>query len=156
MRPEKSCRERHWQKGIFMSEAKKKAKFNIALVGTIVAFDPETGDALHIHEEHVETTDDKPTLYTGITADDCEKIRQEAIRRYPRRRIDVISARPEDMLSARPDGVIGARPEVGGLIVKRRYHVDPMTRKLRMETEPDFGFPEQLAQMGFGTLLRSR
>jgi len=139
-----------------MSEPKKKAKFDIALVGTIVAFDPETGDALHIHEEHVETIDDKPTLYTEITADDCEKIREEAIKRYPRRRIDVISARPEEMLSTRPEGVIRARPEVGGLMVKRRFHVDPMTRKLRMETEPDFGLPEKLARMGFGTYFRGR
>jgi hypothetical protein len=133
-----------------MNEPKREAapKFDIALAGIIVAFDPETGDALHVHEEHVETIDDRPICSVEITAEDREKIREEAIRRYPRRRIDVISARHE--------GVIGARPEVGGLIVKRRYHVDPMTRKLRMETESDFHLVEQLAQMGLGPHFQGR
>ena len=141
-----------------MNEPKREAapKFDIALVGIIVAFDPETGDPLHVHEEHVETIDDRPICSVEITAEDCEKIREEAIKRYPRRRIDVISALPEDLISARPEGVIGARPEVGGLIVKRRYHVDPMTRKLRMETESDFHLVEQLAQMGLGPHFRGR
>jgi hypothetical protein len=149
-----------------MDEPKRKAshKFDIALVGTIVAFDPETGEALHVHEEHIETIDDKPIYSATIATDDCEKIREEAIKRYPRRRIDVISARPEDMISALPEdmisalpeGVIGARPEIGGLIVKRRYHVDPMTRKLRMETESDFQLLEQFARMGLGPRFRGR
>ena len=100
-----------------MDEPKRKAvpRFDIALAGIIVAFDSETGDALHVHEEHVETIDDRPICSVEITAEDCEKIREEAIKRYPRRRIDVISARPEDLISPRPDGVIGERPEVGGL-----------------------------------------
>ncbi len=141
-----------------MDEPKRKAshKFDIALVGTVVAFDPETGEALHVHEEHIETIDDKPIYSAAIATDDCEKIREEAIKRYPRRRIDVISARPEDMISALPEGVIGARPEIGGLIVKRRYHVDPMTRKLRMETESDFQLLEQFARMGLGPHFRGR
>jgi hypothetical protein len=141
-----------------MSEPKGKAvpKFDIALAGTIVAFDPDTGDALHIHEEHVETIDDKPTCSTEITADDCEKIREEAIKRYPRRRIDVISAHPDDVISAHPEDVISAHPEVGGLIVRRRYHVDPMTRKLRMESEPDFHLLQEMLRMRFGSHLRSR
>ena len=133
-----------------MSEPKGRAvpKFDIALAGTIVAFDPDTGDALHVHEEHVETIDDKPTCSTEITADDYEKIREEAIKRYPRRRIDVISAHPDD--------VISAHPEVGGLIVRRRYHVDPMTRKLRMESEPDFHLLQEMLRMRFGSHLSSR
>ena len=137
-----------------MNEPKREAapKFDIALVGIIVAFDPETGDALHVHEEHVETIDDRPICSVEITAEDCEKIREEAIKRYPRRRIDVISALPEDLISARPE----ADPPLGGLIVKRRYHVDPMTRKLRMETEFDFHLVEQLAQMGLGPHFRGR
>jgi len=141
-----------------MDEPKRKAvpRFDIALAGIIVAFDPETGDALHVHEEHVETIDDRPICSVEITAEDCEKIREEAIKRYPRRRIDVISARPEDLISARPDGVIGERPEVGGQIVKRRYHVDPMTRKLRMETESDFQLVQRLAQVGLGPHFQGR
>ena len=86
----------------------------------------------------------------------ARKSGEEAIKRYPRRRIDVISARPEDMISALPEGVIGARPEIGGLIVKRRYHVDPMTRKLRMETESHFQLLEQFARMGLGPHFRGR
>jgi hypothetical protein len=141
-----------------MNEPKREAapRFDIALVGIVVAFDPETGDALHVHEEYVETIDDRPICSVEITAEDCEKIRQEAIKAYPRRRIDVISARPEDMIGARPEGAIGARPEVDGLIVKRRYHVDPMTRKLRMETETDFQLLEQLAQRGLDPHFRGR
>ena len=68
----------------------------------------------------------------------------------------MISALPEDLISARPEDLISARPEVGGLIVKRRYHVDPMTRKLRMETESHFHLVEQLAQMGLGPHFRGR
>ena len=123
-------------------------KFDIALAGTIVAFDPETGDALHVHEEHVEMIDDKSFCSAEITTDDCEKIREEAIKRYPRRRIDIVSARPEELISAHAEGVLSGRPEADGLIV-RRYHVDPMTRRIRMETEPDFRLL-QFTRMGFG------
>jgi hypothetical protein len=141
-----------------MDEPKKKAapKFDITLLGTVVAFDPETGDTLHIHEEHVETINGAPTYPAGISSDDCEKIREEVIKRYPRRRIDVLSARREDIIGASPEGGIRSRPEVGGLIIKRRYHVDPMTRKLRMETEPDFSVLEQLARMGLRPHFRGR
>jgi len=125
-------------------------KLDIALAGTIVAFDPDTGDALHVHEEHVEIIDDKPTCSAEITADLCEKIREEAIRRYPRRRIDIISARPEEFIGAHAEGVLSGRPEAAELIVSRGYSVDPMTRKIRMDTEPDFRLLEQFARMGFG------
>jgi hypothetical protein len=117
-----------------MSEAKTKIvpKFDLVLAGVIVAFDAETGDPLHVHEKYVETVDDKPICSAEITSDECEKIRAEATRNYPRRRVDVITERPE-------------LDELEGQF--RRYHVDPMTRRLRVETECDPHHRKQLLQI---------
>lgn len=97
------------------------------LVGVVFAFDAETGDVLHIHEKFVETVDGKPAYPAEITPDECEEIRVEATRTYPRRRIDAIIAPPE---MAQRRGV--------------RYLVDPMTREVREEPECDPGFEARL------------
>jgi hypothetical protein len=91
------------------------------LVGIVVAFDAETGEVLHVQERLVETVDGKPGCTTEITSDECEEIRGDAAQNYPRRRVDVIVAPPE----------MGEREDAA----PTRYHVDPMTRKLRVEPE---------------------
>jgi hypothetical protein len=92
------------------------AKPDHMLVGVVVAFDAETGDVFHIHQKIVETTDGKPAFSPEITTEEREKIRADAARDNPRRRVDVMVAPPE------------MAPSQGELV---SYHVDPMTRKLR-------------------------
>jgi hypothetical protein len=107
-----------------MSESKTETvpKLDHALAGFVVAFDTETGDVLHVRERLVETIDGKPVNATQITPDECEEVRAEAARNAPRRRVDVIVAPPD---AGHPEGE------------RVRYHVDPMTRKLRIEAECD-------------------
>jgi hypothetical protein len=93
------------------------------LVSIAVAFDAETGDVLHVHEKFVETVDGKPCCTAEVTPDECEKIRAEAALAHPRRRVDIVTAPPE----------LGQREDE----MPVRYHVDPMTRKLRTEPERD-------------------
>ncbi len=114
-----------------MTEPKTDAipKLDHMLTGFVVAFDAETGDVLRVLETSVETVDGKPTHAAEITPAECEKVRAEAARNSPRRRVDVITA-PPDM----------EQPE-GELV---RYHVDPMTRKLRVEPECDPRFNARL------------
>lgn len=94
-------------------------------VGVIVAFDPDTGDALHVHEEYSEVVDGA-ACSTEFTQDDVERVRAEAVERYPRRRIDVVTAPPE---------VTGAQRSNLGDPGFASYRVDPMTRKIRREPE---------------------
>ena len=89
------------------------------LVGVVVAFDADTGDVLHVHQKFVEVVDGEPSYSTEMTPDECEEIRAEAARYHPRQRVDVIMPPPE---LVQRDGEAPVR-----------YHVDPMTRKLRVE-----------------------
>ena len=93
------------------------------LVGLIVAFDAETGDVLHIHQKFVETVDGRAGYSEDVTPDEHEEIRADTARCHPRRRVDVIVAPPE----------LGPREGEAFL----RYHVDPMTRRLRKEAACD-------------------
>jgi hypothetical protein len=117
----------------------KKRTIDNALAGIIIAFDPETGDALHVHEMYVETIDGEPAYSAAITDAECEEVRREAVERYPRRRIDVIIAPTEEFVTKRPQLVGPQSP---------RYHVDPMTRKVRVEPEPELHLlQEKLREM---------
>ena len=89
-------------------------------IGIVVTFDADTGDVLHVHEKLVETIDGESSYSTDITADECEETRAYAARTFPRRRVDVIVASPE-LHQADAPGM--------------RYHVDPMSRKLRVEPQ---------------------
>jgi hypothetical protein len=130
-----------------MSDSKRK--FDNTLAGVIVAFDPETGDALHVHEKYVETIDGEQTYSDVITDDEREHVRAEAIERYPRRRIDVISALPEDVF------MNSSRPELAGP-ERARYHVDPMTRKVRVELLLDVDLLQERLRMACGSHQRGR
>jgi hypothetical protein len=122
-------------------------RFDNALAGVIIAFDPETGDALYVHEKYVETIDGAPAYPAEITDDEREQVRAEAVERYPRRRIDLITARPED--------VVTTEPELGGL-ESTHYRVDPMTRKLRREPEIDVDLLQEQLWMMCGPHLKGR
>jgi len=98
-------------------------KIDHRLVGVVVAFDAETGDVLHVHKKFVETCDGEPSCSTDITPEEREEIRSEAARCHSRRRVDVLVAPPEP--SEREDEA------------PLRYHVDPMSRKLRTEPQCD-------------------
>ena len=106
---------------------KKSKKVDNVSVGVVVAFDPDTGDALLVHEVFNEAADGAD-YSTGFTDDEIERVRAEAADRHPRRRIDVVTAPPgrEDT-----QAVVLGDP---GLV---SYRVDPMTRQVRREPEPD-------------------
>ena len=102
------------------------------LVGVVVAFDAETGDVLHCHEKIVETVEGRPAFSSEITSDECEKIRATTAQTFPRRRVDVTVAPPE------------MGPREGERV---RYHVDPVTRKLRKRVKvSDPSDPDQIAR----------
>jgi hypothetical protein len=71
----------------------------------------------------VETVDGRPSCSTDITPEEREEIRSAAARCHSRRCVDVLVAPPEP--SEREDEA------------PLRYHVDPMTRKLRKEPQCD-------------------
>lgn len=98
-------------------------KIDHRLAGVVVAFDAETGDVLHVHKKFVETCDGEPSCSTDITPEEREEIRSDAARCHSRRRVDVLVAPPE----------LGEREDEAPL----RYHVDPMSRKLRTEPQCD-------------------
>lgn len=97
-----------------------KDRVDIVITGAAVAFDADTGDVLHVYEKACEATDGSKAKYADITEDEREATRREAAAVHPRRRIDVVVVPPEQI---RPDELV-------------RYHVDPMTRSLRVEREP--------------------
>ena len=99
-------------------------KIDHMLVGTVVAFDTDTGDVLDVVEKFVETEDGAPGYAKPhITSIDCDEIRADVVRSFPQRRVDVI-VRPPEM----------DQGEEGASV---RYHVDLNTKKLRMEPERD-------------------
>lgn len=89
------------------------------LMGLIVAFDAETGDVLQVHQKIVETEDGEAVVSKDITAEESDSVRAVAARLFPRRRVAVIVVPPEVV------------PPEGQRV---RYHVDPQTRKLRVES----------------------
>lgn len=89
------------------------------LVGLIVAFDAETGDVLHIHQKLVETVDGKAGYSTDIAPDEWEEIRSDS------------HADAWTFVVAPPE--LGQRE--GEAFI--RYHVNPMTGKLRKEQRCD-------------------
>ena len=99
-------------------------KIDHIFVGTVVAFDTDTGEVLDVVEKFVETEDGTPG-YTKpqITSIECDEIRAEAVRSFPQRRVDVIVGPPQ-----MDQGEEGA---------SLHYHVDPNTQKLRIEPERD-------------------
>ena len=99
-------------------------KIDHIFVGTVVAFDADTGEVLDVVEKFVETEDETPG-YTKpqITSIECDEIRAEAVRSFPQRRVDVIVGPPE--MDHREEGAFV------------HFHVDPNTKKLRIEPERD-------------------
>lgn len=71
-------------------------KIDHIFVGTVVAYDADTGEVLDVVEKFVETEDGTPG-YTKpqITSIECDEIRAEAVRSFPQRRVDVIVGPPE-------------------------------------------------------------
>jgi hypothetical protein len=67
----------------------------------------------------VETVDGDYACTIEMTAEECEEIRSDTARSHSRRRVDVIVAPPE--LNQRET------------MVPVRYHVDPLTRKMRVD-----------------------
>ena len=96
-------------------------KIDHVLVGIVVAFDADTGEVLDINEKFVEIVDGKPGYGTEITPTECEEVRADTARSFPHRRVDLVVAPPE-MVQREGEAPV-------------RYHVDPMTRKLRVERE---------------------
>jgi hypothetical protein len=92
--------------------------------GLIVTFEADTGDVLHIREKIVETVDGKPGCSIKITNEECEQLREKIARDHAGRRVDAIVASPDT--------------ENYALIGPKRYLVDPMTRKLRIERDDSF------------------
>ena len=99
-------------------------KIDHIFVGTVVAFDIDTGEVLDVVEKFVETEDGTPG-YTKpqITSIECDEIRAEAVRSFPQRRVDVIVGPP--------------RMDQGEEGASLHYYVDPNTQKLRIEPERD-------------------
>ena len=53
-------------------------------VGTVVAFDTDTGEVLDVVEKFVETEDGTPgCTKPQITSIECDEIRAEAVRSFP-------------------------------------------------------------------------
>lgn len=102
-------------------------KFEIKLVGVVVAFDADTGDVLHVRETFMQTIDGKGAYPTEISSDECEEVRADAAKNFPRRRVDVITAPPE---AGQQEGE-----------APKRYHVDPMTRRLRAVPDQQWPWP---------------
>jgi hypothetical protein len=99
-------------------------KIEHVLVGTVVAFDADTGEVLDVVEKFVETEDEAHSYAKPqITSIECEEIRADAARSFPQRRVDVIVGAPEMDHSDEGASV--------------RYHVDPKGKTLRMEPERD-------------------
>ena len=78
------------------------------LVGIVVAFDADTGEVLDVNEKFVEIVDGKPGYDTEITPTECEEVRADTA--------------PPEMVQREGEAPV-------------RYHVDPMTLKLRVEAE---------------------
>jgi hypothetical protein len=98
-------------------------KIDHVLIGVVVAYDADTGEVLDVNERFVETVDGKPGYATEITPTECDEIRADLARSFPERRLDVLVA-PREMVEREKE-------------VPVAYHVDPMTRKLRVEPERD-------------------
>ena len=93
-------------------------------MGTVVAFDTDTGEVLDVVEKFVETEDGTPGYSKPqITSIECDEIRAEAVRSFPQRRVAVIVGPPQ-----MDQGEEGA---------SLHYYVDPNTQKLRIEPERD-------------------
>lgn len=99
-------------------------KIDHIFVGTVVAYDADTGEVLDVVEKFVETEDGTPG-YTKpqITSIERDEIRAEAVRSFPQRRVDVIVGPPE--MDQGEDGAF------------LHYQVDPNTQRLRIEPERD-------------------
>ena len=95
-------------------------KIDHVSAGVVVVFDPETGDVLHTDEKFVETVNGTPSGPTEITPGECEEVRVAAVKIHPRRRLDAVVASAE------------FAPCEGS-----RLCVDPMTRSLRLEPDPE-------------------
>jgi len=106
-----------------------KDRIDHVALGVIVAFDPETGDPLHVHEEFSETAEGSACA-TSFTEDEVEHVRAEAVERHPRRRIDVVTAPPEAQ---------GPQQSNLGDPGFTAYRVDPMKRQIRRLRPPDIG-----------------
>ena len=103
----------------------KLNKMDHVSAGLIVAFDADTGEVVHIREKIIETVDGKPACKVSISPEECEQVRCTAAQRRPGCRVDAVIA-PPDTENHDHNG-------------SKRYHVDPISRKLWIEIVPDEG-----------------
>ena len=95
-------------------------KIDHVLAGIVVAFDAETGDVLHVHEKIVETVDGQPGCATEISSEECEEISRRDRPRLAPAGGSTFSPRRRKWSNGRTRS-------------PSDYHVDPMTRELRVE-----------------------
>ncbi len=97
-------------------------------VGTVIAYDTDTGEVIWTHEEIIEVKGDQKECPKHISQSDCEHIRTTAEQVFPGRKIDTLIA-----------------PEHFTLRENIRIAVDPDKKSLIQQTDKKQSLAERLS-----------